>query len=153
MPGVPPYFIQDGPPKLVRLNTEDGHLNEDLRALCRIASEDQLHVYLDKTTVMYTNLRDIIQDEINRRRFRELKEPSRIDKWTFGFVIAGVVMSSIGIIISWLSWRNPLPPLGDKSSAQVSPIPQNSMLAQPKAPLRPAPPSTNSIAAPGSPKK
>ena len=172
----PPYFIGDGPPELVRLNTDAKDLNADLRALCRNASEETLHAYLDKTNVSYANLREIIQDEINRRRLdcvsmqvQSLKNPHWTVPWTFWLVW-------VAVLIALWAWLFPRSTAVDASKSPIvqqpatvaplaSPTSQNppssfppaastqSVSAPTKSQQRPLSGGTNSVAAPAVPGK
>jgi hypothetical protein len=115
---MPPYFIADGPTELTRLNDQDAHLNEDLRALCQKAPDEaMLHRYLDKTCVQHQNLRDIIQDEIESRRFNGLWKQGRksheIVRWTF-------IVSVMILAVTYLAWMLPRSSAGS-NTAPTSP--------------------------------
>jgi hypothetical protein len=148
-----PYFIADGPPELARLNTDAKDLNADLRALCRNASDEMLHVYLDKTTIFNPNLREIIKDEIDRRRFKELKAPNWHDRWIFKVVVIAGIISALDYCHSVVSSSDnrTMQPLSGGN--HLSEIARASTLVQAVSTTPPATIRTNSVAIPASPKK
>jgi len=158
MPRNPPYFIADGPAELVRLNIEDARLNEDLRVLCRAASENTLFIYLDKTDILYPNLREIIQDEIDRKRWDHIAtkvEPHWTLTPNFSVTVVGMIAAIIAAVAGVRSCRDeeidsrPVPLI----QAQVAHSPDTNTPPPLLTPPPTAKESTDAAPASASPKK
>jgi hypothetical protein len=133
---------------------------ESLAKWCKEQKIPRLIEALGWVYPRYTHLRDVIDNEISNRNHnelvdcvRELKKPHWTVLWTFGLVIAGLVVGIISVVIAWLAWRKPVPPPSNDLSTQramppVVPVPiaPNQIITGPTPiPASPSPAQTKAV--------
>lgn len=155
------YCYPDAPEELQKLGMES-FPEPVLRKLCALASDEKLRTYLDKITMGYPNLREIVKDEMDHRRHLQvasrldsLREPHWMIRWTF-------IVSVMILVVAYLAWILPRSPVVDAvkptapllSQAEVPAAnSKRPSVSQWREPRLPASTTTNSVDVPSSSRK
>jgi hypothetical protein len=133
-----------------------------LRLLLDNYTQDELHIAKNHFgSIPADPLGMVVQQAIERLRHLEMTDriaalENPKPHWTlvptFWAVIGTGFIGIIGIVIACFAWRDPLPTSEGKASGQLLQTPQEKPPVPLKSAITPAPATTNSVAAPASPK-